>query len=281
MEFAFTHGHDAYAFLAQVKDFLVRREAENNLVLGILAGIIDGRQTFSDEPPLMLAVENATGIQLVALRTPPHNLLLSTAENDGAIKELARELYDAGHRLPGVNASSREANVFAEAWSDISGATARLAESQRIYSLERLNPPRPVRGELRRCDGRDLALATEWMNAFVRDIGEPQVSTDARRWIGARNAGLFFWIDGSPVAMAGFSGPTPHGIRIGMVYTPPKMRRRGYASVCVAALSQRMLDEGRKFCFLYTDLANPTSNHIYQEIGYRPVCDSAMLMFES
>ena len=41
----------------------------------------------------------------------------------------------------------------------------------------------------------------------------------------------------------------------------------------VAALSQLLLDSGRKFCFLFTDLSNPTSNHIYQAIGYRPVCD--------
>ena len=53
----------------------------------------------------------------------------------------------------------------------------------------------------------------------------------------------------------------------------PEFRGRGYASNCVAALTQKMLDQGRKFCFLYTDLSNPTSNKIYQQIGYRPVCD--------
>jgi uncharacterized protein len=57
------------------------------------------------------------------------------------------------------------------------------------------------------------------------------------------------------------------------VYTPPALCRRGYASACVAALSARLLTEGRRLCFLYTDLANPTSNAIYQKIGYRPVYD--------
>ena len=69
------------------------------------------------------------------------------------------------------------------------------------------------------------------------------------------------------------------GIRIGPVYTPPALRGRGYASACVARLSQDKLDEGRTFCFLYTDLSNPTSNHIYQEIGYEPVCDVADYRF--
>ena len=80
--------------------------------------------------------------------------------------------------------------------------------------------------------------------------------------------------------MTGFSGPTPNGIRIGAVFTPPDLRRRGYASACVAAVSQSVLDAGRKFCFLYADIANPTSNHIYQEIGYQPVCDGEVLRFE-
>ena len=73
---------------------------------------------------------------------------------------------------------------------------------------------------------------------------------------------------------------TPRGVRVNMVYTPPELRRRGYASACVAALSQRMLDSGKKFCFLYTDLSNPTSNKIYQEIGYRPVFDVDEYKFE-
>ncbi|MGH2521912.1 MAG: GNAT family N-acetyltransferase [Anaerolineales bacterium] len=85
--------------------------------------------------------------------------------------------------------------------------------------------------------------------------------------------GIYFWEDPHPVSMAGYGGPTPNGIRVGPVYTPPEQRRKGYASACVAALSQLMLDRGRKYCFLFTDLANPTSNHIYQQIGYEPVCD--------
>jgi predicted GNAT family acetyltransferase len=62
-------------------------------------------------------------------------------------------------------------------------------------------------------------------------------------------------------------------MRIGPVYTPPALRKRGYASALTAALSQELLDSGRKFCFLFTDLANPTSNRIYQQIGYQAVCD--------
>ena len=77
----------------------------------------------------------------------------------------------------------------------------------------------------------------------------------------------------------GFGGPTPNGIRIGPVYTPPELRGRGYASALTAQVSQLQLDRGRRFCFLYTDLANPTSNAIYMRIGYERVCDSRELAF--
>jgi predicted GNAT family acetyltransferase len=85
--------------------------------------------------------------------------------------------------------------------------------------------------------------------------------------------GLYVWEDQEPVSMVGYAGPTPNGIRVSAVYTPPERRNRGYASAGVAALSQMLLDGGRRFCFLFTDLANPTSNRIYQQIGYRAVCD--------
>ena len=41
-----------------------------------------------------------------------------------------------------------------------------------------------------------------------------------------------------------------------------------------AHLSQHLLDVGRKYCFLFTDQANPTNNSIYQKLGYRPISDS-------
>ena len=97
--------------------------------------------------------------------------------------------------------------------------------------------------------------------------------------------GILLWEDGGePVSLAGWGGPTPNGIRVGPVYTPPELRGRGYATALTAELSQRLLDGrllegGRRFCFLYTDLANPTSNAIYERIGYRRVGESAEYRF--
>ena len=130
-----------------------------------------------------------------------------------------------------------------------------------------------------------MDLAAAWFHAFGMEAQPHLAGTaaearaNAERWIAG--GGLRLWEDGVVVSMAGASGPTPNGIRVGAVYTPPDKRRRGYASALVAALSQEQLDTGKKFCFLYTDLANPTSNKIYQDIGYEPVCDIDEYIFES
>ncbi|MDF5719317.1 MAG: GNAT family N-acetyltransferase [Rhizonema sp. PD37] len=84
---------------------------------------------------------------------------------------------------------------------------------------------------------------------------------------------LDLWQDKTPVSIVCGSVSTPNGSSIGRVYTPPEYRKKGYATSCVAALSQTLLDRGCRYCFLFTDLANPTSNHIYRIIGYQPVCD--------
>jgi predicted GNAT family acetyltransferase len=83
-----------------------------------------------------------------------------------------------------------------------------------------------------------------------------------------RHEGLLVWDDGRPVSMIGIAPEVSGVVRIGPVYTPPEQRRRGYAGSAVAAASRRALAAGASRCMLFTDLANPTSNKIYAEVGY-------------
>ena len=129
----------------------------------------------------------------------------------------------------------------------------------------------------------DFDLVTRWFAAFIREALREDgsaASEMADRWLNTPDRTLYLWEEEGPVSICGAAGRTPHGIRIGAVYTPPELRGHGYASNCVAAASQAQLDAGLRYCFLYTDLANPTSNRIYREIGYEPVCDVDEYRFE-
>jgi predicted GNAT family acetyltransferase len=137
-------------------------------------------------------------------------------------------------------------------------------------------PERPAEGVLRIADHSDLPTVTAWAVAFHDEARtnsplDPVQATSED----VANRRLFVWDNGGAVCMAIWAGRTPRSARIGIVYTPPEHRRRGYASACVAALTQRLLDEGIAFCCINADLTNQTTNRIYPAIGYRPVCDTS------
>jgi hypothetical protein len=130
-------------------------------------------------------------------------------------------------------------------------------------------------------DDRDLVV--DWFAAFADEALPPSAPRVPDELVDGRIAqgGVFLWDDTGPVSLAVVGSRTPRGARVGPVYTPPERRGRGYASACVAGASQAQLDAGLTFVFLFTDLANPTANHIYQEIGYQPVRDIDQWRFEA
>jgi hypothetical protein len=217
-----------------------------------------------------------------AIQTPPHNLVLSEIDHPGAIAALADDLVDRD--LPGALGAVDHVRAFVDARIARGGAPARLAFSERIFRLTEVFPPRPASGRPRRAAPADRPLILGWIDAFMREALEPAEPADVEamtdRWLARRGRTLYLWEDGDIVSLAGIGSATPHGVRVGPVYTPPARRSRGYASALVAAISQAALDAGRSFCFLFTDLANPTSNHIYETIGYRPVRDVDQWRFD-
>ncbi len=271
-----TRYQDIERFYARAESFLVEHEAEHNLILGLTTGLIHDGLHLGD-PPYLATVEDDGGrVIAVALRTPPHNLILSLAPPN-ALHLITSGAHDLYPNLPGVLGPKDASRSFAEIWKQISHQPYRLGISQRIYQLETVTPVSGVPGEFKLATLADRSLLIEWFAAFDAEaLGlrrgqhvEQMVDTS----FGSSTRGIALWHDGQPVSMAGYSGPTPNGIRVGRVYTPPHLRSQGYASACVAALSQHLLDSGRRYCFLFTDLSNPTSNHIYQTIGYHPVAD--------
>jgi predicted GNAT family acetyltransferase len=165
---------------------------------------------------------------------------------------------------------------FAELWHGLTGAATKHFMSERIYRLVQVRPPTGVAGRARRAVESDRDLLIDWLNAFDTEaFGTPPIDAAQRvqAYFGDPWRGVYLWEADRPISLTAFGGYTPHGIRIGPVYTPPEFRGHGYASACVARASQDLLDRGRQYCCLYTDLSNLTSNHIYQAIGYQSVCD--------
>ncbi len=244
-------------------------------MLGIAADIAH-TSLYDELHPYMATVNNGDEIHAAALRTPPHNIQVTRA-HPAAIEQLVDNVHALYPDLPGVLGPSDAARRFAELWTARTGVAFRSGVAQRIFQLVEVVPVPDVRGRMRAATPDDFELAIEWrmafdMEAFGRQDRE-QAERLAQLGITADNRGLCFWEDQQLVSMAGYSGPTPNGMRVGPVYTPPAFRRHGYGSALTAALSQRLIDSGRRFCFLFTDLSNPTSNSIYQRIGYRPVVD--------
>lgn len=277
---------DVDAFLAAARDFLGAREAEHNLILGICSRLRDFPQLI-EHPPSFFAVADAGGRLVAAsVRTPPHKQVLSMVDDLEAVDLLADALR--GDDLPGVLGPREAAARFADRWTAENGATANLQVAERVFRLERLiRPGRPAAGSWRFVELGDRDLLARWIGAFSaeaipEDPPVPDPDGIADRWIQRVGRLGYVWEDaGEVVSLVGAGGQTPNGIRIGPVYTPPEHRRRGYATSLTAAATQDQLDRGRRFLFLFTDLANATSNKIYQAIGYEPVCDMDQYRFEA
>ena len=275
---------DAAAFLEEAGPLLLADEARHNLILGIGGNARDG---LYDDFRLWL-VRDGGQVVGAALRTPPYNFILARPSSREALAALAAAV---GEDLPGVVGSLPEVDEFAELWTRQTGVPARTNMRQGVYSLEQVRPPPDVPGSARVATTDDRELALRWMLAFGDEVlheggpGREQAEAILDHRLSSPNAGILLWEFGDePVSLAGWGGRTPSGIRVGPVYTPPELRGHGYATALTAELSRRLLDGrlfegGRRFCFLYTDLANPTSNAIYERIGYRRVAESAEIVF--
>jgi len=270
--------------IERIRAFLEQDEAANNLPLGLLPRLEQQPEPIEEERrPFFAFVEHDGQIVFVMMMTPPHNVIVygAGAHVDAAIETSITFLLREGVMVPGVIGPRDVATNFASAWSQHTGNTLIVQMEQMIYRLDRVNDIALSPGELIRATAEHVDLVAGWTAAFSEvthdRLDVPQALERAQAMIDA--SCLYLWLDKTPVSMAWRARPTRNGIVVSGVYTPPVFRNRGYATACVASLSQLLLDEGFQFCALYADLANPVSNHIYREIGYRPVQPSIVYGF--
>ena len=273
---------DLDEYWAAAGGFLADRPVEHTIELTAIAALRSrGRSAFGDAAPLYGWWSQSGRVTAAMLHTPPYPVLL-TALPDGDAPALARVLADRGRELPGVNAREPDAFAFADTWNALAGTVARVYRRSRLFRLTELVPPDPPPAGTARVAGTaDLATVWEWSKAFALEVTDMANVGLALVRDRLSDGQLVLWeAAGVPVAMAGITAPDAGMIRIGPVYTPPEHRRRGYGGAVTVAASRLALERGAEQVVLFTDLANPTSNALYQRIGYRPVEDRVVLSFE-
>lgn len=280
---------DVHGFYADTYAVLMGRESQNMILLGNIMIGKEGKDKTGWRDPaswLMATVTDGGTILLTALMTPPHHITLYATDNvvhPDAIKCLVDGLRN--YTIPGVTTDKVLAEAFATEYIATKGLSFEITMSQRIYELAAVNTEIKQFGTIRLLEERDMCFFPYWLEAFYagnvyekREMSIPQNEEFYRYQIASEKI-YVLEVDGVPVSMAGYTRKMQTMVGVAYVYTPPYYRRNGYATSCVAQLSQRALNKGIAKCVLYTDLLNPTSNSIYQNIGYTPICDSLMLKF--
>ncbi|QDQ06994.1 GNAT family N-acetyltransferase [Bacillus sp. BD59S] len=264
-------------FKEEVTSFLEKNEQENNLILGVLQMV--------RQPIFMGIAKQGEEIAVVFLQTEEKKqIIVATSEISGvAIKELATELTKIYPDIPGLIGNKKVVQKLAEEIAVLENKKANVVMEQGIYELKQVKKKWNGDGAFREINSDEIPLIEKWIYQFCKDVNLPTTKEEAKQTaqtliINHRLFGLE--VDGKLVSVAAKTRPTKNNITVNFVYTHKEGRKKGYASNCVAALSQRMLDEGYNTTTLYTDLANPTSNKIYQEIGYEQIAESVLIFLE-
>jgi RimJ/RimL family protein N-acetyltransferase len=271
----------AEPFASRALPWLGRYPIEANVLTTYLDSVLDGRREAVDAR-WILVLDPDGEVAGAAMHVRPWQVFLSPMDEPG-VHAVVRALAGRRPPVPGVGGTCPAPAMFASAWQALTGARCWRSMSQRMYSLREVRRPAAVPGRARLAARADQDLCLAWVNAFATEADpnspRPDPTTEITRRIALGL--LVLWEDEKePVSLAGLGRPAAGVARIGPVYTPPERRRHGYGEAVTAAASQAALDRGAERCMLYTDLANPTSNAIYQRIGYRPVADAEMFRFE-
>lgn len=272
---------DAHNFLTHAGAMLYTRETVNNLILGVTEQLVNNPKVYQN-PFFATVRDQKEELILAAVMTPPLNLVLAD-QGSGSLgfAILIDHLQSHAIHVPGVIGPSQIIEPFTKTWMEMVGGTIEVNMRQRVYELHQVQMPQCPPGKFRKANHAEISTLAKWLRAFELEALGKSHNLDlerVERLVSLER--IFIWeLDEMIVSMAMITRPIAHSISIGSVYTPPEHRRRGYAGALVANLSQHLLDEGYQFVNLFTDLDNPTSNKIYQSVGYHFVCDFLIVRF--
>jgi predicted GNAT family acetyltransferase len=277
---------NAADFLVKTGDLLRSDEVRYGLIYGIARLVDDNPHHYGEEDPFFCVVNDTNGISAMSWRTPPHPVGLAwhAGDPEEAVSLLIEAIHSHWAEIPGVTGHREVTEPFADRWCKSLGTSIRSTMAQRLYRLDSVGDVPSVPGRMRLATLADKDLIARWQRAFFAEAGSPTSRNiperDPAPFI--EKGTIYLWeCSGNPVSMVMKGRPTEHGMGITFVYTPPQLRRNGYAAACVASVCREILKSCYEFCTLYTDLSNSTSNSIYMKIGFKPVCDAVEYSFSS
>ncbi|MFI0809526.1 GNAT family N-acetyltransferase [Streptomyces echinatus] len=274
---------DVEDFLARAGDFLRSRPALHTMPLTLTEKLRAlGPAASGTRGPVFGRLERDGEVHATFHRFPSRGLSVTSLTPEQA-DTLAARLVALGRPLPYVSADHGTATAFAEAWRRHTGATSSLRVRLHLYRLGTLTPPEPFpEGRGRLVGEQDHEHLMRWCREFAADVGEA-VTIDAASWAGTRFAEkrYTYWEtpDGTPVSMAGVNPLVAGQVRVDPVYTPAHLRGRGYAAAVTVEVSRAALAAGAEEVVLFTNSANPTSNALYQRLGYERITDFVVYDF--
>ncbi|MFD6163298.1 GNAT family N-acetyltransferase [Nocardia sp. NPDC060256] len=255
---------DVEQYLGAAGEFLRSRPAEHNVALTVSATVAAGNAPGHPDPPLFGWLSRDGRVGGAILHTRPFPLgLFGLAAADAA--GLVAALNTAGRAVDYVNGPADVVRAFAAA----ARRGAEVVDHQLLYRLNDLVAPRPTAGQARLAQESDREVLEDFTKVFADE--DTSASFDV---VGERLSYHGFWlweVDGQPVSVASLSRSVAGIVRVGLVATPPEHRGHGYAAAVTHHVSQVALDAGHREVLLFTDRSNPTSNGIYQRLGYEVV----------
>lgn len=268
---------DARAFLARAEPWLEQAEIENAMTLQT-ARFASVNAPHFPEPPYWATVEENGGVIGCAFRTPPYRLGITDLPLD-AIPELVQSVAGMYRTLSGVAGPEPAASAFTAAWTALRGGRASIQSRQRLLAHKAIVPTQtPPSGGLRRATLADAALARSWGTAFAYESGIAAFDGEVCSRLIPLGL-LYLWDDGEPRSMLGVLRETRNAAAVGILYTPPDFRERGYATAAVAAFSGQLLERGLTHSYFCLDASNPTADWVCRRLGYGLVQETADIDF--
>lgn len=282
----FVQYSDVGAFRERVETFLLSHEVMHNIIIGITSRLMNGEQS---EDLFLGYVEDDTGEVIAATMSTAlrGSILLSQIQNKDTIPLLVTAYSEAKNQIHSVEGLPKDSTYFAKLWQEHSGQSFYTLMELGFYRLDTVIMPLDISGQARLATQADFEILVAWLICFSNDTGlgnltQEQAENNIRRKLdNPILGGIRIWMDNDePVSMAAATRETLNGGNISLVYTPDRFRGHGYASAVTASLSQEILNAGKQFCCLTTDMSNPTSNKIYKAIGYQHVGNQRRINFE-